>query len=74
MTEPPTRLGCLVLWAQLGGTADGFEEWMTEPRRTLADAKAQLLAAHRGNLAGLIQDTNPPAGALADLAVGEETP
>ena len=57
----------LMYWMDLGGTIEGFEQWMSEPRRTFADAKAQLLAARRGRWADLFADTNPPANELLVL-------
>lgn len=69
---PEMRLMNLMLWMDLGGTVDGFETWMSEPRRTWADAGAQLRAAGRGGWPLLLADTNPPANQLLDLCFGEQ--
>lgn len=70
MAEFPTpRYHMLDIWLALGGDPAVFEEWMDDPRRTPADAWAQLMAAIRGDLAGLMADTNPPADQLADLVL-----
>mgnify|MGYP007079496396 CR=1 FL=1 len=58
----------LEIWLALDGDAEDFEEWIDHPRRTPADAWAQLLAAISGS-ASLVLDTNPPAGKLLDLPV-----
>jgi hypothetical protein len=62
------RFAMLDLWMALGGDSNAFEAWMDEPKRTPADAWAQLLAAVSGNLDSLLADTNPPAGAILHLA------
>lgn len=55
----------LDVWMALGGESQDFERWMDEPRRTHADAWAQLLAAIRGDL--MPGDTNPPPGEILAL-------
>ena len=65
------RLAMLQVWMALGGESQPFERWMEN--RTLVDAWHQLLAAISGDIAGLIEDSNPPAGELLDgLPVPEE--
>ncbi len=61
----------LDVWCALGGDYTGFNHWrfIEDPRRTMADAWAQLMAAVRGDIAGLMEDTNPPAGSIIDLIV-----
>lgn len=66
------RALCLDVWVALGGNGPDFETWMDEPRRTNADAWAQLMAAVRGDWPGLFADTNPPAGQLLDLHLSHE--
>lgn len=62
------RIGMLDVWMALGGDPLAFDDWIDEPRRTPADAWAQLIAAVGHNIKALERDTNPPAGALLDLA------
>lgn len=57
------RFEMLDLWMALGLDSADFDPWMDEPRRTPADAWAQLVAAIAGNVESLRRDTNPPAGA-----------
>jgi hypothetical protein len=59
------RYAMLDLWMALGGNPLAFEEWMDEPKRTPADAWAQLLAAVRGDV--MPGDTNPEPGAILAL-------
>ena len=61
------RFELLDLWIALGGDPLVFETWMAEPRRTIEDAWAQLVAAVAGDLVALMADTNPPAGELLAL-------
>lgn len=56
------RLAMLDVWLALGGHVSAFEAWMAEPKRTAADAWAELMAAVRGDIAVLLEGTNPPAG------------
>lgn len=59
------RYAMLDVWMALGGSPRGFDEWMEDdPRRTDADSWAQLMAAVKNDLIGLLEDTNPPTGAL----------
>lgn len=58
------RIHMLDVWVALGGDLHGFETWVDDSRRTPADAWAQLMAAIRGDVRGLMADTNPPAGDL----------
>ena len=59
------RLAMLEVWMALGGESQPFERWMEN--RTFVDAWHQLLAAIGGDIAGLVEDSNPPAGELLDL-------
>lgn len=62
------RWHLLDIWQALGGEPEEFERWMDEPRRSVADAWAQLMAAIRGDIDTLEADTNPPAGYVLYLA------
>lgn len=53
-------VGMLDVWMALGGEPIAFDRWMAEPKRTPADAWAQLLAAIRGDL--MVGDHNPGPG------------
>lgn len=55
------REAMLDVWIQLGCPSLLFDSFMDDPRRTPADAWAQLLAAISGNVNALCRDTNPPA-------------
>lgn len=55
----------LDVWMALGGEPRVFDEWMADPKRTPADAWAQLLAAIRGNL--MVGDTNPYPNQILEL-------
>jgi len=68
MTIP--RYAMLDIWMALGGKSTVFEQWIDEPKRTPADAWAQLVGAVRGDVVGLLEDTNPPAGELLALVDG----
>jgi len=59
------RYAMLDLWMALGGDSEVFEAWMADPKRTPADAWAQLLAAVRGDT--MPGDTNPYPGAILQL-------
>jgi hypothetical protein len=61
----------LDVWMALGGDPATFEEWMDNPKRTPADAWAQLLAAIRGDL--MNGDHNPEPGLILKL-VRQECP
>ena len=61
MSEPYERLD---IWMALGLDSQEFGPWSEHPKRTPADAWAQLMAAVAGNVASLCKDTNPPAGEL----------
>lgn len=65
MDDPIPRYAQLDVWLALGGDGQAFERWRDE--RGFADAWAQLMAAVKGDVVGLLADTNPPAGALLDL-------
>lgn len=54
------RHALLDVWMSLGGGSQVFEDWMSEPKRTPADAWAQLMAAIRGDL--MTGDHNPEPG------------
>jgi hypothetical protein len=56
---------CLDLWMALGGDPRVFDLWMAHPKRTIADAWSELLAAVRGDL--MLEDHNPPLGELLEL-------
>lgn len=58
----------LDIWLSLDGDGEEFEAWIDDPRRTFADAWAQLMAAINGS-GSLVLDTNPPAGELLNLPV-----
>lgn len=59
------RMAYLDVWRALGGTTESFVEWArSDERRQWSDAWRQLMAAVRGDIAGLLADTNPPAGDL----------
>lgn len=60
------RYHLLDVWMALGGDPLVFEEWMSEPRRSRADAWAQLMSAVRGDRRVLL-DTNPPGDQLLAL-------
>ena len=68
MTE---RFELLDIWMALGGCPLVFEQWMSDPRRTVPDAWAQLMGAISGKLC--LEDTNPPPGELADLVLARTT-
>lgn len=70
--KPLPRWALLDVWLSLGGGSPQFEDWMVG--RTIADAWAQLMAAVRGDIVSLLEDSNPPAGLLLQLVdLGEET-
>lgn len=64
---PTPRYHFLDIWMALGGDPLVFDAWIEHPKRTPADAWHQLLGAIRGDLPGLLADTNPPAGELVDV-------
>lgn len=55
----------LDVWVALGGDPTDFDTWMADPKRTPADAWAQLLAAVRGDV--MAGDTNPYPGLILSL-------
>lgn len=55
----------LDVWMALGVPPSEFEAWYNHPKRTPADAWAQLLQAIR-DPSKLNEDSNPPAGTLAE--------
>lgn len=61
----------LDVWLALGGTPIDFDAWMADPKRTPADAWAQLLAAIRGD--DMSGDTNPAPGLILDLVTTANT-
>ncbi len=61
------RVMMLDLWLVLGAPSVEFDAWYDDPKRTRADAWAQLLGAVAG--IDLSLDTNPPAGdTLVEIA------
>lgn len=64
------RYAMLDVWSALGGDSDTFDAWMADPKRTPADAWAQLLAAIRGDV--MAGDTNPYPGAILQLVWNRE--
>jgi len=73
--DPIPRYAQLDVWCALGGDYASFDHWRfhEDDRRTFADAWAQLCAAIKGDVAGLMADTNPPAGSILDLLVAAPT-
>jgi hypothetical protein len=61
---PIPRYAMLDVWIALGGDSLDFETWIDAPKRTPADAWAQLMGAVGGHIPSLLADTNPPADEL----------
>jgi hypothetical protein len=58
------RFEMLDVWQALGLNPNDFHDWIGEPKRTAADAWAQLMGAVAGSVESLSRDTNPPCGEL----------
>jgi hypothetical protein len=58
----------LDIWQALGGDSEAFHPWWAADP-SFPDRWAQIVAAVAGNISGLAADTNPPAGALLDIAI-----
>lgn len=66
--RPPVHLLLLDIWQALGGDSEAFHPWWAADP-SFPDRWAQIVAAVAGNISGLAADTNPPAGALLDIAI-----
>mgnify|MGYP007071579175 FL=1 len=64
--QPVTLL--LDVWCAMGGDSQVFHTWWAEDP-SFPDRWSQMVAAIGGNISALASDSNPPAGALFDLAV-----
>lgn len=58
----------LDIWQALGGDSEAFHPWWAADP-SFPDRWSQIVAAVAGNISGLAADTNPPAGALLDIAI-----
>ena len=64
---PPVHL-LLDIWQALGGDSEAFHPWWAADP-SFPDRWAQIVAAVAGNISDLAADSNPPAGALLDIAI-----
>lgn len=64
---PPVHL-LLDIWQALGGDSEAFHPWWAADP-SFPDRWAQIVSAVAGNISDLAADSNPPAGALLDIAI-----
>lgn len=64
---PPVHL-LLDIWQALGGDSEAFHPWWAADP-SFPDRWSQIVAAVAGNISDLAADSNPPAGALLDIAI-----
>ena len=65
---PSVHLLLLDIWQALGGDSEAFHPWWAADP-SFPDRWAQIVAAVAGDISGLAADSNPPAGALLDIAI-----
>lgn len=61
----------LDVWQAMGGDGEAFHAWWAADP-SFPDRWSQIVAAVGGNISGLTADSNPPAGALLDLAIAHQ--